>query len=64
MPAKKKLKPLFEGSEWDFATLQRVYDAIQDVALNDLGLDIYPNQIEIISSGTDAGRLFVGRLAG
>ena len=50
MPAKKKLKPLFEGSEWDFATLQRVYDAIQDVALNDLGLDIYPNQIEIISS--------------
>ena len=25
-------------------------DAIEDVALNDLGLDVYPNQIEIISS--------------
>ena len=47
-PAKPAL--LFEGSEWTFATMQRVYDAIEDVALNDLGLDVYPNQIEIISS--------------
>ena len=30
--------------------MQRVYDAIEDIALNDLGLDVYPNQIEIISS--------------
>ena len=43
-------KPLFEGAEWDFETLQRVYDAIEDIALNDLGLSVYPNQIEIISS--------------
>jgi stage V sporulation protein R len=41
---------LFEGSEWDFATLDRTYDAIKEVALEDLGLDIYANQIEIISS--------------
>ena len=26
------------------------YDAIEEIALNDLGLDVYPNQIEIISS--------------
>lgn len=41
---------LFESAEWDFATLERTYDAIADIALNDLGLDVYPNQVEIISS--------------
>ena len=40
---------LFEGGDWNFETLSRTYDAIEDVALNDLGLDVYPNQIEIIS---------------
>lgn len=30
--------------------MQRTYDAIEDVAYNDLGLEIYANQIEIISS--------------
>ncbi|MDD9903342.1 MAG: SpoVR family protein [Rhodospirillaceae bacterium] len=47
---KKKNKLLFEGSSWDFDTMQRTYDAIEEIALEDLGLDIYPNQIEIISS--------------
>ena len=41
---------LFESSDWTFDTLRRTYDAIEDVALNDLGLDVYPNQLEIISS--------------
>ncbi len=41
---------LFESVEWDFESLQRVYDAVEDIALNDLGLDVYPNQIEIIST--------------
>ena len=41
---------LFDSSEWDFAQLKRVFSAIEDVALNDLMLDVYPNQIEIISS--------------
>ncbi len=43
-------KLLFESSEWDFAGLDRAYAAIEEIALNDLGLDVYPNQIEIISS--------------
>ena len=43
-------KLLFDCSEWDFATVQRTYEAIEDIALNDLGLSVYPNQIEIISS--------------
>ncbi|MEI9994776.1 MAG: SpoVR family protein [Rhizomicrobium sp.] len=41
---------LFEESEWDFPTIDRTYRAIEDIALNDLKLDVYPNQIEIISS--------------
>ena len=41
---------LFEGPEWDFDKLRRVYDAIEEIALNELGLDVYPNQIEVITS--------------
>ena len=41
---------LFTDSEWDFATIDRTYKAIEDIALNELKLDVYPNQIEIISS--------------
>lgn len=41
---------LFDGSDWNFATLSRAYDAIETVALNEMGLDVYPNQLEIISS--------------
>ena len=41
---------LYSEADWDFDTLKRVYDAIEDIALNDLGLNVYPNQIEIISS--------------
>lgn len=41
---------LFDGVDWTFDKLRRTHDAIDEVARNDLGLDIYPNQIEIISS--------------
>lgn len=41
---------LFDGPEWTFELLSKAHDAIEDIALNDLGLDVYPNQIEIISS--------------
>ena len=41
---------LFTEPEWDFAGLDRVYRAIEDIALNELKLDVYPNQIEVISS--------------
>ncbi len=41
---------IFDTADWDFETLQSALDAIEDIALNDLELDIYPNQIEIISS--------------
>jgi len=41
---------LFSGSDWDFRTLSQCYDAIEAVAIEDLHLDVYPVQMEIISS--------------
>jgi spore cortex formation protein SpoVR/YcgB (stage V sporulation) len=41
---------LFVGTDWDFGTLQRIYDAIEVVAVDELGLNPYPNQIEVITA--------------
>src|SRR5271168_4738984 len=41
---------LFENADWDFATIQRINDAVEEIALKDLGLNVYPNQIEVIST--------------
>ncbi|MGC1562624.1 MAG: SpoVR family protein [Bradyrhizobium sp.] len=41
---------LFEGADWDFPRLQRIHDACEEIARNELGLDTYPNQIEIITA--------------
>ncbi len=43
-------KPLFTGPDWDYHDVLRVYEAIEEIALGELRLDIYPNQIEVISS--------------
>ncbi|WP_157015493.1 SpoVR family protein [Mesorhizobium xinjiangense] len=50
MASKTRSGPLISNSDWDFASLSRVYDAIGQAAEDELGLDIYPNQMEIISS--------------
>ncbi len=41
---------LYSGTDWDFATLLRSYDAIERIATDELGLECYPNRIEVISS--------------
>jgi len=41
---------LFETGEWNFDTLKRTYDAIEEIAVGEMGLDPYPNQVELISS--------------
>jgi len=41
---------LFEGADWDFPTLQRIHDACEEIARSELGLDVYPNQIEVITA--------------
>lgn len=40
---------LYTGSHWDFDKLYRVMDACEEIAVNDMGLDCFPNQIEIIT---------------
>ncbi len=46
----KTPRPLFEGADWEFATVQRCHDAIQAIAVGEMGLDVYPNQIEVIGT--------------
>jgi len=41
---------LYETGEWSFDTLKRTYDAIEEIAVGEMGLDPYPNQIEMISA--------------
>ena len=41
---------IYEGADWDYDKIKRAYDAIERIALDEMGLDIYPNQIEVISS--------------
>ena len=41
---------LFEGADWSFPLMQTVYEAVQKIALEDLGLNVFPNQIEVISA--------------
>jgi spore cortex formation protein SpoVR/YcgB (stage V sporulation) len=41
---------LYEGADWDFDTLRRIHDACEEIALGELGLEIYANRIEVIGS--------------
>lgn len=43
-------KPLFTDNHWTFKRLRSVEDEIAKIAFDELKLDIYPNQIEIIGS--------------
>jgi stage V sporulation protein R len=41
-------KLLYEGPEWTFDLVNRAYDAIHEIGVGEMGLDIYPNQLEVI----------------
>jgi spore cortex formation protein SpoVR/YcgB (stage V sporulation) len=43
-------KLLYTDAEWSFDKIDRVYEEIEKIAKEELKLDWYPNQIEIISS--------------
>lgn len=43
-------KPLFTGSEWDFDLINRAMQECGTIARDELKLDTYPNQIEIVTS--------------
>lgn len=41
---------LFDGADWDFDKVWRTYEAIETIADEELGLDLFPNQIEVITA--------------
>lgn len=43
-------KLLFTDNEWTFDRINSVFDAVEHIAEDDLQLDTYPNQLEIISA--------------
>jgi stage V sporulation protein R len=43
-------RPLFEGADWEFSTIQRCNDEIEKIAIEEMGLSVYPNQIEVIGT--------------
>src|SRR5688572_20587780 len=49
-PVKPLAKPLFEGAEWNFDLLKQVYNTCEQIGVEEMGLDIYPNQIEVITA--------------
>jgi stage V sporulation protein R len=49
-PATKSQQPLFSGPDWNFETIQRTYDAIEQIAVDELGLDLYPTRLEVITA--------------
>jgi stage V sporulation protein R len=48
MPASGEL--LYSGADWNFESIDRVYAAIDEIARDELRLDLYPTQIEVITS--------------
>ncbi len=47
---KESVKPLFVEAEWNFDQVNRIYDEVEKIGIGEMGLDIYPNQIEVITS--------------
>jgi stage V sporulation protein R len=43
-------KLLFNGPDWDFDLIKRVHEACGEIGINEMGLDPYPNQIEVITT--------------
>ncbi|WP_086643332.1 SpoVR family protein [Acetobacter sp. DsW_063] len=41
---------LYQGAEWNFRVIRDCYDAIEEIAEEELGLDAFPNRIEVITS--------------
>jgi stage V sporulation protein R len=41
---------LFRDRDWDFDTLRRIHDAVQEIAVGELGLDVYTSRIEVITA--------------
>jgi len=45
-----RARPLFEGGDWSLDDLRAIHDAVTEIGIGELGLDVYRNRIEIITS--------------
>jgi len=43
-------KLIYTGTSWTFDKLYRMMDACEEIAVDDMGLDCFPNQIEVITT--------------
>lgn len=43
-------KPLFTDAEWTFERIEKTWQAIEEIGINEMGIDTYPNQFCVISS--------------
>jgi spore cortex formation protein SpoVR/YcgB (stage V sporulation) len=43
-------KLLYQGPDWDFDLIKRVHEACGEIGIKEMGLDPYPNQIEVITT--------------
>ncbi|NHO31027.1 SpoVR family protein [Acetobacter fallax] len=41
---------LYQGADWNFHIIRDCYAAIEEIAEKELGLDVFPNRIEVITS--------------
>jgi spore cortex formation protein SpoVR/YcgB (stage V sporulation) len=41
---------LFSGPDWDFDLIKRAHEACGEIGIGEMGLDPYPNQIEVITT--------------
>jgi stage V sporulation protein R len=48
--APRAVRPLFDGHEWTFDLLKTAYDAIEEIGVGEMGLNLSPNAIEVITA--------------
>jgi stage V sporulation protein R len=41
---------IYTGPDWDYRLVRKAFDAIERIAVDEMGLDPYPSQVEVISS--------------
>ena len=49
-PAAAPSTLLFNGPDWNFETLGRIFEAVRQIGEGEIGLDPYRTQIEVITS--------------
>ena len=37
------------GEDWNFERISKVYDACEEIAVNEIGCDCYVNQLEVVT---------------